>query len=111
MVKPLDFVEKCDNISANINEYIKKSRKGMICFNYDDKPIDNQVLNYIQENIFEQIANYFDANIISIEDKSNEQELTIDSKMKLTSIFLYISLYHKRSDNELVYIDVMIERN
>ena len=102
MVKPLDFIEKCNNISANINEYIKNLRKGMICFSYDNKPIDIQVLNYIQENIFEQIANYFDAKIINIEDKSNEQELTIDSKMKLTSIFLYISLYHKRSDNELV---------
>lgn len=110
MVEPLNYIEKCNKISQFINKHIKNGSKGLICIPYDDKPVVENDLNYIKDNIYQEIAEYFDATIISIMDNSNENEILIDYKMEFIGIALYISIYNKRETNELLWIDIIAER-
>jgi hypothetical protein len=110
MVEISNYVQNSNKIIDYINGHIKNSNIGMICLYYNKEPVNECVLNYVEQNIFETIANYFDARIISIIDTSNENTVTIDCKMDLNQIILHVSLYHKREENELIWIDVIINR-
>ena len=110
MVEISNYVQNSNKIVAYIHEHIKNSNTGMICLYYDKEIVNDCVLNYVEQNIFQTIADYFDARIISIIDTSNENTVTIDCKMELNQIILYVSLYHKRKKEELIWIDVIVNR-